>query len=84
MDKNKIEKILSILLCIVGIIIVADTFLARFFNIGIEQKSLRLGYCTAFILLAIKFPPIVKKKYVIIPLYLMIFQMFYSLYLRLI
>ena len=76
------DKIASILLCIVGSVIVLDTFLTQFFSIGTEQKSLRLGYCIAFILLTIKFPPIVKKKYVIIPLYLMMTQMFYSLYLR--
>ena len=82
MDNDKIEKRASFFLCIIGSVIVIDTFLTQFFSIGVEQKILRLGYCTAFILLTIKFPPIVKRKYVIIPLYLMILQMFYSLYLR--
>jgi len=82
MDNNKIEKIGSAILCILGIISVVDTFLYQFMSIGQEQKNLSLGYCVAFILLSVRFPGILKKKYVVIPLYLMIIQMFYSLYLR--
>ena len=83
MDNNKIEKIGSTILCIVGIISVIDTFLYQFLSIGEEQKNLSLGYCVAFILMSVKFPGILKKKYVIIPLYVMIVHTFYSLYLRL-
>jgi len=82
MDNNKIEKIGSAILCIVGIISVVDTFLYQFLSIGEEQKNLSLGYCVAFILLSVNFPTILKKRYVVIPLYLMILQTFYSLYLR--
>ena len=82
MDNDKIEKIGSAILCIVGIVSVVDTFLYQFLNIGEEHKNLSLGYCLAFILLSAKFPEILKKKYVVIPLYLMILQTFYSLYLR--
>ena len=82
MDNNKIEKIGSAILCIVGIVSVVDTFLYQFLSIGEAQKNLSLGYCVAFILLSVKFPAILKKKHVIIPLYLMILQTFYSLYLR--
>ena len=83
MDSNKIERIGSAVLCVVGIVSVVDTFLYQFLAIGEEQKNLSLGYCVAFILMSVKFPGILKKKYVIIPLYVMILQTFYSLYLRL-
>ena len=82
MDNNKIERIGSAVLCVVGIVSVVDTFLYQFLAIGEEQKNLSLGYCVAFILMSAKFPGILKKKYVVIPLYAMILQTFYSLYLR--
>ena len=66
MDNNKIEKIGSAILCIVGIISVVDTFLYQFLSIGEEHKNLSLGYCLAFILLSVKFPEILKKKYIIL------------------
>ena len=79
--KNNInqKKIISIILCIVGIIIVIDTSLEQFLNIGTKQTSLILGYCIAFLFSGIKFPDILKRKYVIYPLYLMLAQMLYSL-----
>jgi len=73
------EKISSIILTILGIVIVIDTFLEQFFNIGTKQNSLVLGYCIAFVLLSIKFPNILKKKAVIVPMYIMVAQMVYSL-----
>ena len=73
------EKISSIILIILGIVIVIDTILEQFFNIGTKQNSLVLGYCIAFVLLSIKFPNILKKKPVIIPMYIMVVQMVYSL-----
>ena len=82
MNNQKIEKIASILLFVVGIIAVIDTLLAQFFSIGVEAKTLRLVYCIAFIFSSLKFPLIVKKKYVVIPLYIMIVQMLYSFSLR--
>jgi len=42
------EKISSIILTILGIVIVIDTFLEQFFNIGTKQNSLVLGYCITF------------------------------------
>ena len=77
MIKN--EKISSIILSVLGFIIVIDTILEQFFNIGTKQNSLVTGYCVAFILLSLKFPNILKNKYVIIPLYIMIIQMIISL-----
>ena len=41
------QKILSIIISILGIIIVVDSFLAEFFNIGVKQDSLVAGYCIA-------------------------------------
>ena len=60
MIKN--EKISSIILSVLGFIIVIDTILAQFFNIGTKQNSLVTGYCVAFILLSLKFPNILKRK----------------------
>ena len=76
------EKLSSLILTILGVVLVVDTILEQFFNIGIRQNSLVLGYCIAFILLSIKFPSILKKKYVTIPLYIMVIQTFYSLIVR--
>ena len=77
MIKN--EKISSIILSVLGFVIVIDTILEQFFNIGTKQNSLVVGYCVAFILLSLKFPNILKNKYVVIPLYIMIIQMIISL-----
>ncbi len=81
---KRTEKISSIILLIVGVIIVVDTILAQFFMIGNKQNSLTLVYCIAFVLLCTQFPNILKKKYVVIPMYIMIIQMFYSLFSKLI
>tara|TARA_B100000579_G_C22124137_1_gene528921 strand:- start:159 stop:410 length:252 start_codon:yes stop_codon:yes gene_type:complete len=77
MIKN--EKISSIILSVIGFIIVIDTILEQCFNIGTKQNTLVAGYCVAFILLSLKFPNILKNKYVVIPLYIMIIQMIISL-----
>tara|TARA_B110001454_G_scaffold210225_1_gene224522 strand:+ start:486 stop:731 length:246 start_codon:yes stop_codon:yes gene_type:complete len=73
------EKLSSLILSILGIIIVIDAILEQFFNMGVKQNSLVIGYCIAFVLLSIKFPNILKKKLVIIPMYIMVLQMLYSL-----
>ena len=73
------EKLSSLILSIIGIVIVADAILEQFFNIGTKQDSLVIGYCVAFILLSVKFPNLLKRKPVIIPMYIMIIQMLYSL-----
>ena len=77
--KMKNEKLVSIILSMMGIVIVIDAILEQFFNIGIKQDSLVLGYCISFVLFSINFPIILKKNYVIIPMYIMVVQMFYSL-----
>ena len=76
---DRIEKLSSVVLCILGIVLVVDTILEQFFNIGIRQNSLTIAYCIAFVLLSIKFQNILKRKYVTIPLYIMIVQTIYSL-----
>ena len=75
----KIEKLSSLILTILGIVVVIDAILEQFFSIGTKQDSLVLGYCICFVLLSIKSPNILKRKYVIIPMYIMIVQMIYSL-----
>ena len=80
MDKN--EKVYSIILCIVGIIIVIDGILAQFFNVGIEQNYLVMAYSIAFVLLTSKYKNLLKKQYVVFPLYIMIAQMIYSLFIK--
>ena len=76
---DRIEKLASVVLCILGIVIVVDAILEQFFNIGIRQNSITIAYCIAFVLLSIKFQNILKRKYVTIPLYIMIVQTIYSL-----
>ena len=73
------EKLSSVILSILGTVIVIDTILEQFFNMGVKQDSLVIGYCIAFIFLSIKFPNILKRKFVIIPMYIMVIQMLYSL-----
>ena len=76
---DKLEKLSSVALCILGIVIVIGAILEQFFNKGIRQNSLAIAYCIAFVLLSIKFQNILKRKYVMIPLYIMIAQTIYSL-----
>ena len=68
----KAEKISAIVLSIFGIVLVVDTIVIQFFNLGIRQNSLVLTYCIALLLLVAKFQNIIKKKYVMIPMYIMI------------
>ena len=75
----KKEKISAIILTLLGVVLVIDAILEQFFNIGMRQDALVLGYCIAFILLSIKIPNLLKRKYVIIPMYIMVIQTFYSL-----
>ena len=76
---DRIEKLLSAVLCILGIVLVVDAILEQFFNIGIRQNSLAIVYCISFVLLSMKFQNMLKRKYVMIPLYIMIVQTIYSL-----
>ena len=76
---EKIEKISTVILSIVGIVIIVDVFLEQFFNIGTKQNSLTLIYCISFILLTTQFKSMIKNKFVMIPLYIMIIQTSYSL-----
>ena len=73
------EEIAAMLLCIISIILIINTILVRFFNMGTYQSNLALVYCIAFILLSIKYKNILSKKYVTIPLYILIIQTAYSL-----
>ena len=73
------EKISSLIFTILGIVIVIDGILEQFFNMGVKQDSLVMGYCIAFVLISIKFPNILKRKLVIMPMYAMILQTLYSL-----
>jgi len=77
MNKNIAVFVLSF----IGVIIVIDTALSQFLTIGSEQKFLTIIYCIGFIFLSIKFPDILKIKYVTIPIYVMILQTIYSLFL---
>ena len=76
-----VEKISSLILSVFGAVIVVDTILQQFFGIGTQQDNLVLGYCIAFVLLPIKFPNLLKKNLVKIPMYIMIFQMIYSVFI---
>lgn len=75
------QNLPAFILSFIGVIIVIDTALSQFLTIGSEQKIFTIMYCIAFILLSIKFPGILKIKYVTIPIYAMILQTIYSLFL---
>ena len=75
------EKIISIVLSISAIIIVVDAILASY-NINTKPTDFVLAYCIAFVFSSIKFPNILKKKHVVIPIYLMVAQTIYSLITR--
>jgi len=74
---KKSENLSSITLSIFGIVLVVDATLEQVFNIGIRQNSLVIAYCILFVILIMKFQDIIKKIYVMIPMYLMILQTFY-------
>jgi len=76
---KKTEKILPIIMGIVGIVIIVDVFLEQFFNIGTKQNSLTLIYCISIVLLTTQYKGMIKNKFVMIPLYIMILQTIYSL-----
>ena len=88
-NENKIEKISSIILFILGTVLVIDGVLIQFFNMGIRLNTftgkpltlyaLVITYCISFIILSIKYKKLLSRKYVIIPLYVMIIQTVYSL-----
>ena len=76
---KKTEKILPIIMGIVGIVIIVDVFLEQFFNIGTKQNNLTLIYCILIIILTTQFKGMIMNKFVMIPLYIMIIQTIYSL-----
>ena len=73
------EKICSYSLIIISLFLIIDTFLANQFQIGNQDRNLRLAYCIGFVLSSTKFPNIIKNKFVVYPLYIIIGQMVYSL-----
>ena len=73
------EKIAIILFSILGIVIVIDTFFA-WANIGSEQNNLTLGYCIGFIIVSTQYPTMTKNKYVMIPFYILVGQMLFSIW----
>jgi len=91
-NENKIEKISSIIFCILGTALVIDRVLIQFFNMGIRLNTftgkpltlyaLVITYCISFIILSIKYNKLLSKKFVTIPLYIMIIQTAYSLITR--
>jgi len=74
---KKSENLSSTTLSIFRIVLVVDATLEQVFNIGIRQNSLVIAYCILFLILIMKFQDIIKKIYVMIPMYLMILQTFY-------
>jgi hypothetical protein len=82
MNKQRMELIISISLCIIGIILIVDTILAQFFNRGAYANNLAIIYCSVFIIASMQYENIIYKKHVMIPLYLMIIQTFYSLIIK--
>ena len=79
MNIKNTEKICTYSLIIVSLFLIIDTVLVAQLKIGNEESNLRLGYCIAFVFSSIKFPNIMKNKFVVFPLYILIGQMAYSL-----
>ena len=73
------EKIAIIIFSILGIVIVIDTFFS-WANIGSEQNNLTLGYCIGFIIVSNQYPAMTKNKYVMIPFYILVGQMLFSIW----
>ena len=83
MDQENIYEILKLSCCLsltllFQLLFVIDTFFA-WANIGSEQKNLTLGYCIGFIIVSTQYPPMTKNKYVMIPFYILVGQMLFSI-----
>lgn len=69
---NKVEKISTMILLILGVVLFVDLFLELFFSAGTKQNSLIIGYFISFVLLNNKFKSISKNKFVMIPFYMVV------------
>lgn len=76
---NKLEKKSSIIMSVFGIGLILNLLLIQFFNIGLKSNIFALIYCVLFVLMTIQFKSIIRKKYVMIPLFILIIQTSYSL-----
>ena len=62
-----------------GIGLILNLVLIQFFSIGIKSNIFNLIYCILFVLMTIEFESIIRKKSVMIPLFILIIQTTYSL-----
>ena len=76
---DKLENISSIFMSFFGIGLILNLVLIQFFSIGIKSNIFTLIYCILFVLMTIEFESIIRKKSVIIPLFILIIQTTYSL-----
>ncbi len=76
---NKLENISSIFMSFFGIGLILNLVLIQFFSIGIKSNIFNLIYCILFVLMTIEFESIIRKKSVMIPLFILIIQTTYSL-----
>ena len=76
---NKLEKKSSIIMSVFGIGLILNLLLIQFFNIGLKSNIFALIYCVLFVLMTIEFESIIRKKSVMIPLFILIIQTTYSL-----
>tara|TARA_B100001758_G_scaffold147734_1_gene127437 strand:+ start:695 stop:949 length:255 start_codon:yes stop_codon:yes gene_type:complete len=82
-NKKKYEIAAAISLCIISIILIIDAGLIQIFDSREHAKNLTIYYCIGFIFFSIKYKNVLlAKKYVIIPLYIMVFQTIYSLFIK--
>ena len=79
MSNKAINILVKFLLIFLGSFIVINTILLQIFDIGNYKKEIVLTYIIAFIISIIQFPEFLKNKLVMIPFYLMIVQLVYSL-----
>ena len=59
---DRIEKLSSLVLCILGIVLVVDAIFEQFFNIGIRQNSLTIGLLHCICITFYKISKYFKEK----------------------
>ena len=67
---NKLENISSIFMSFFGIGLILNLVLIQFFSIGIKSNIFTIIYCILFVLMTIEFESIIRKKSVMIPIYI--------------
>ena len=76
---NQLQNILFKIMSFFGMGLILNSLLIQFFNIGLKSNIFALIYCVLFVLITIQFKSIIRKKSIMIPLFILIIQTSYSL-----